>query len=101
MARERGRDGSRHAEGDGDEHLWDYEIPIAVTQIVRGTVFFQARRRLTDSECHVIQKSVVRDHDMMMCSTWQDPVEEGEMVSVDVGLPRLADKQAAERTGDK
>lgn len=92
---------TKEAVGDSDEMLWDYEIPIAVTQIVRGKVFFKAKRPITVFERYVIQQNVLRDHDMMMCSTWADPVEGGEMISIDVELPRLVEEQASEKEGEK
>ena len=81
-------------ETDAPKGRYVYEIALVVTQKVHGRIAFALDRPLTGEEEQVVPGLVRHSSTLLRASVWQDPFEEPDLISFDVGLPQLLRHEA-------
>jgi hypothetical protein len=71
-----------------------YVYEVRLTQRVHGQIAFAVNQPLTKQETEVLRVVIRHNHVWLRASVWQDPVEEGDLICLDVGLPTLVRHEA-------
>jgi hypothetical protein len=85
---------------EAPEERYVYEVCLVVTQKIHGRIAFAMDRPLTEEEGQVVPGLIRHSSTLLRASVWQDPFEEPDLISFDVGLPKLL-RREAERSPDR
>ncbi len=78
-----------HEKVEARDGRYVYEVALVVTQKVHGRIAFALDQPLTEEERETLRTVIRHDRNWLQASVWQDPVEDGDLMSFDAGLPTL------------
>jgi hypothetical protein len=85
-----------HEKVEAQDRRYVYEVALVVTQRVHGRIAFAVDQPLTEEEGQVVPGLIRHSSTLLRASVWQDPFEEPDLISFDVGLPKLLRREAGD-----